>query len=255
VADVAKAKTRRLILFFSWLGLALAGGYFYGRKTSVNWNDEGTAFTYVLHASHRINTPAGLNLVMQMSNATYVFDGTHVRSAPNLSALSRLDLPKVSGEEYQRWLDTTVEAIAAAGAKVAAEETLGSRVAKTLDGISRREWIIISAASVGSFAGGYFLGHTFKEDFNAPKFRSALDDDKTWTKVWQYKQSLLDTKASLDKASANIGVARQGLPGNSQEKQKLDDLEKNIRKQYGVLYQFDPELRSYLLPTRAYSQP
>jgi hypothetical protein len=243
----AKKKTtkRKLILLVGWLALAFAGGYFYGRKTSIKWNDENTAFTYICHASRRIDTPAGTRLVMQMPKAIYVFDGQHVRSDPNWEEISKEKLPVVGGEEYQRWFDDLAEAVAAAGAKVVAEETLGSRVVDTLEGMSKREWIIVTAVSAGSFAGGYSLGHTFKEDFDAPKFRSALDDDKTWIKVWQYKQSLLEAKAKVDSASADLAVLKADPPVDAQEKKKLDDLEKNVNKQYQLLCRFEPQLRNY----------
>ena len=240
-----KATKKRLILLVGWLALAFAGGYFYGRKTSVQWNDENTAFTYICHASHSIRTPAGTMLIMQMPKAIYVFDGQHVRSNPNWEEISKEKLPVVGGEEYQRWLDDLAEAVAAAGAKVVAEETLGSRVVDTLEGMSKREWVVVTVVSAGSFAGGYFLGHTFKEDFDAPKFQSALDDDKTWIKVWQYKQSLLEAKANVDATAANIAVLKADPPVDAQERKKLDDEEKNVNKEYELLYRFEPQLRNY----------
>jgi hypothetical protein len=152
------SKKSKLILFLSWIALVFAGGYYYGRSTSVKWDDEETAYLYMCHASHWRNAPNARVLVMQMPDGAYVFDGQHVHNDPNWEAIVQKKFPVEGGEEYQHWLDTMVESIAVAGTTKVAVETYCSRVTKALEGLSRREWAILSVASAGAFAGGYTIG-------------------------------------------------------------------------------------------------
>jgi hypothetical protein len=62
------AKTKKLILLFGWLGLLFAGGYFYGRKASVVWNDD-QIFLYMCRASHWIHTATGKGLTPKFAAA------------------------------------------------------------------------------------------------------------------------------------------------------------------------------------------
>jgi hypothetical protein len=249
------SKKRKLILFISWVGAIFAGGYYYGRSTSIKWDDEGTAYLYMCHASHWSNSASGPILVMQMRDGTYAFDDQHVREDPNIEAIVREKYPVVGGEEYQHWLDTMVEGIAVAGTTKLAVETYGSRVTKMLEGLSKREWAILTGASAGSFAGGYVLGHRFTENFDAPKFRAALDDDKTWKRVWEFKQKLLQAKANLDTASKNLAALKQVQTGDSGKNAATEKLEEQNKKQYDLIYGFDPDLRNFVPVRQATKQP
>jgi hypothetical protein len=238
------SKKKRLLLFVSWVAVVFAGGYYYGRSTSIKWDDEETAYLYMGRSSHWIHTANGRELFLHMPDGIYTFDGQHAHHDLNVEAIVAQKYPVVGGEEYQHWTDSMVEDIAAAGATKIAVDTYGSRVTQALEGLSKREWVILTAASAGSFAVGYVLGHRFTEDFNAPKFHAALDDDKTWKRVWDLKQNLLQIKANLDTASKNLAVINEGEAGSSKENADAKKLAEQIKKQYKLVYDFDPDLRN-----------
>lgn len=249
------SKKKKLILFISWIGVIFVGGYYYGRSTSIKWDDEGTAYLYMCHASHWSKTANGRILVMGMRDGVYTFDGQHMHNDPDWEAIAKEKFPVVGGEEYQHWLDTMVEGIAVAGATKLAVETYGSRVTEMLEGLSKREWAILTVASAGSFAAGYGLGHQFTENFNAPKFRAALNDEKNWNKVWEFKQRMLQAKANLDTASKNLAVLKQVGADDPDEARKTAKLEEQTKKQYDLIYSFDPELRNFVPVEQASKQP
>jgi hypothetical protein len=249
------SRKKKLLLFVSWVGVVFAGGYYYGRSTSIKWDDEGTAYLYMCHTSHWSNSAKGRMLVMQMSDAAYSFDGQHAHTDPNWEAVAKEKFPIVGGEEYQHWLDTTVESIAAAGATKVAVETYGSRVTEALEGLSKREWAILTVASAGSFAGGYALGHKFTENFSAPKFHAAIEDDETWKKVWQFKENLLRAKAQLDETEKNLAVLKQVQTDDSKQRAETKKLEERVKKQSELIYGFDPDLRNYVPVNQANKQP
>lgn len=246
-------KKTMLVLFASWIGVVFAGGYYYGRSTSTKWNDEETAYLYMCHASHWDNPLNPHILFLHMPDGSYAFDGQHVVENPDWGETLSRHLPVVGREEYQNWLDTTVEGIAAAGATQLVAKTYGLSTSKTLERMSKNEWSILAIASAGSFAAGYVLGHRFTEDFHAPKFRAALEDDKTWNKVWTLRKNLLQAKATLDRRTAALAEIKENRIEDAHKRAMIVALEGETKKEYALIYSLDPDLRTStpLQPTQA----
>jgi hypothetical protein len=234
-------KTKKIqIVILALLCFAFAGGYYTGRATSTNWNTEQAAFLYMCRASHRAKN-SSLVLELALPDTIYRFDGVaDPQEMPIASAVAGESYPLVGADEYEHWLDGVV-GFAAAGATKPIWDTISDEAELSrLQRFLIRERVLVTALTIGSFTGGYFIGHKVRADFNAPEFRKALRSKRVWQKVWQYKGELSAAKRRLDIASENLTVA--GDHDLSADR-KIARERQNIQKDYESLYILDPDLK------------
>jgi hypothetical protein len=225
-----KSRRKLLIPFLAFLVLAFAGGYFAGRFSSTNWNSDGTAFTYMCRASHRLtNSPDGAVLELSLPDAVYRYDGKDVVEIPSGTNF-RSTYPVLGAEEYEDWMKGIIAFGAGAAAKPVWDVIADSTAGKVVQGFTAEERAIASILTLGSFGGGFLLGHQFKADFDAPKFRQSLRDKAVWKRVWLIKQQWLGMKANLDTATANLEAARNVKSPTDPPDKSLDEHEREIRK-------------------------
>jgi hypothetical protein len=243
-AHPAKTKKKLLIPLLAFLMLTFAGGYFSGRFSSTNWNSEKTAFMYMCRASHRLSTsPDGLPLELPLPDAVYRYDGRDVAIIPNATYVATAPYPVLGAEEYEDWLKVVVAFGAGAAAKPAWDAVTDSTTMRVVRGSTAEERALVSVLTLGSFGGGFLLGHRFTADFDAPKFRQSLGDKSEWKKVWLIKQQWLGAKADLDSATINLATIREVRSPNDPPDESLAEHEMELRKLYEKLYAADPELK------------
>jgi hypothetical protein len=236
-----KQKKTRLILVS--LGcLTLAAGYHTGRATSFKWNSKETAGLYACYASHRVkNAPDGAVLALALPDAEYRYDGKKVTKIPIASADGHERYPVVGAEEYETWLNAMVTFAAAAGARTAWGVLTDSSELKGFERVLVEERIPVAAVTTGAFGGGYFLGHTFQQNLDAPLFRAALLDKDLWNGVRIRKQQLAEAKANLDETRKNLKALQ--APYGAPDKQ-IAESEKRIDEEYATLLKMDPDLKN-----------
>jgi hypothetical protein len=151
--------------------------------------------------------------------------------------------PVVGGEEYEDWLKNVLLFGAGAATKPLWDALTDSTAGRVVQGLTAEEKLLASVFTVGSFGGGFFLGHRFTPDFDAPNFRHALRDKSVWKRVWLVKQQWRQAKADLDIAEANLATLRKVTSENDPPDKDIEEHEKNLRALYDHLYAIDPELR------------
>jgi hypothetical protein len=243
-AHPTKRGKKLLIPLLSFLMLAFAGGYFTGRFSSTNWNSEKTAFMYMCRASHRLSKSSdGALLELSLPDAVYRYDGKDVAIIPNGTYAGTAPFPTLGAEEYEDWLKVVVGFGAVAAVKPVWDAVTDSTTMRVVRGLTAEERAVASILTLGSFGGGFLVGHRFAADFDAPKFRQGLGDKSEWKKVWLVKQQWLGAKANLDTAMINLATVRKVRSPNDPPDKSLDEHETEIRKLYEQLYAADPELR------------
>lgn len=243
-ARPTKRKKRLLIPLLAFLMLAFASGYFTGRFSSTNWNSEKTAFMYMCRASHRLSTSSdGALLELSLPDAVYRYDGKDVTVIPNATYAATARFPVLGAEEYENWLKVVVAFGAGAAAKPVWDAVTDSTSVRVVRSLTAEERAVASILTLGSFGGGFLLGHRFTADFDAPKFRQSLGDKSEWKRVWLTKQQLRGAKADLDTAMINLATVREVRSPNDPPDKSLDERETELRKLYEKLYAADPELK------------
>jgi hypothetical protein len=237
-----KRKKKTALILLSLACLALGAGYYAGRGTSTNWNSEQTAFLYACRASHRLkNAPDGAVLELPLPDAEYRYDGKDLTEIPIASAVSQKRYPVIGADEYDAWLNSVLAFGAGAGAKTAWDVLTDSSEMKGFQRVLAEERVLLSVVTVGSFGGGYLLGHRSNPSFDGPLFRAALRDKNEWKRIQSYKDQLAQAKANLDETRKNL-KALQTAAGTPDR--KTLESEKRIDEQYAALLKMDPDLKN-----------
>jgi hypothetical protein len=63
--------------------------------------------------------------------------------------------------------------------------------------------------------------------------------------VWEFKQKLLQAKEYLHTTSDAIAILKETVNQNPKKSKITAKFEEHVRKQYELIYQFDPDLRTY----------
>lgn len=243
-AHARKSKKKSLLPFLAFLILTFAGGYYTGRFSSRNWNSE-TAFLYMCHFSQRLTDSSGRD-VLELStlpDAVYRYDGKDVAEIPNGMFVASESYPVVGAEEYENWLKNVFLFGAGAATKPVWDAVTDSTTVRAMRSLTAEERALASILTLGSFGGGFLLGHRFKPDFDASNFRNALRDKSVWKRVWLVKQQWRQEKAYLDIAAADLATLRKVRSENDPPDKNIEEQEKNLRESYDRLYAIDPELR------------
>ena len=215
-------------------------GYYCGRATSTDWDDEHTAFLYMCRASHRAHATDGTFLVLALPDMVYRYNGKSVETIPQAIAIARERYPTVGGEEYDQWLNGVVTFGDVASTKGIWDLVTDSREVKGLARLSTTTRAIIALATVGSFALGYGLGHRSKPNFDAPKFRRALLNPMVWQQVWTYKQNLQQAVAAINQRKAAIRSLEE--TGDGRKNQDVIAWNNRVQEELQRLDQQDPDL-------------
>lgn len=222
------------------LFLMFSLGYYCGRATSTDWDDEHTAFLYMCRASHRAHATDGTFLVLALPDMVYRYNGKSVETIPQAIAIARERYPTVGGEEYDQWLNGVVTFGDVASTKGIWDLVTDSREVKGLARLSTTTRAIIALATVGSFALGYGLGHRSKPNFDAPKFRRALLNPMVWQQVWTYKQNLQQAVAAINQRKAAIRSLEE--TGDGRKNQDVIAWNNRVQEELQRLDQQDPDL-------------
>jgi hypothetical protein len=204
-----RKKRKPIVAIAGFLFSFFVIGYFVGKATS--WTDKETAFWYLAGASHRVapNSSDGALLEAPAPHATYRFYRDGVISIPNDNFVAQR--PQTIAENYfDQWMKTIAVAGTGFAAKAIWDCMVDPPTWKSVLKIAERNKALLAVLSVGSFTGGFFLGHGFGPDFDDPEFRKALLDKNVWKDVWAYKLNLLEAESDLEIASANRAVLKYG---------------------------------------------
>jgi hypothetical protein len=237
-----KRKKKTALILVSLACLAVAAGYHTGRATSTNWNTEKTAFLYACRASHRVkNAPDGAVLVLVLPDAEIRYDRKEVTEVPIASVVAQERYPVVGAEEYEAWLNAVLTFGAGAGAKTAWDVITDASELKGFQRVLAEERVLLSVVTIGTFGGGYLLGHKSNPSFDGPLFRAALRDKNEWKRIQSHKDQLARIKTNLDETRKNLKVIQD--PAGAPDRQTVET-EKRIDEQYANLLKIDPDLKN-----------
>jgi hypothetical protein len=160
----------------------------WGRFTSVDYGKQGTALNFLaLYGKwHRVDAKHG-RLTLRAGHRVYGYQTGD--SQVSVSYASALDIASTPAPrvDYVNDLDK-LAAIAAgtvpsAGILMTLAKAASSAEGK-LVGRGRTLWfVIISAATLGSGALGYHLGHRVTPDYDSEVFTRTLQDVRIWTSI------------------------------------------------------------------------
>ena len=235
-------KKRTAPILLSVACLVIAAGYHTGRATSTNWNSKETAFLYACRASHRLkNAPDGAVLALRLPDAEIRWDRNDAKEIPLAAVVEREPYPVLGADEYEAWLNTMVAFGAGAGAKTAWDVITDASELKGFERVLAEERVLLSVVTIGSFGGGYFLGHRSQPSFDGPEFRDALRDKNVWKRIQSCKDQLARTKAYLDETRKNLKAVQD--PAAPADKEAVE-MEKPINQQYATVLKMDPDLKN-----------
>jgi hypothetical protein len=235
-------KKRTALILLSVACLVIAAGYHTGRATSTNWNSKETAFLYACRASYRPkNAPDGAVLALRLPDALIRWDGNDAKEIPLAAVVEREPYPVVGADEYDAWLNAVLAFGAGAGAKTAWDVITDASELKGFERVIAEERVLLSVVTIGSFGGGYLLGHRSESSFHGPIFRDALRDKNVWKRIQSCKDQHAEGKRNLDNARKDLKAIHG--PADAPDRQTIES-EKRISQLYADLLKLDPDLKN-----------
>jgi hypothetical protein len=178
-------------------------------------------------------------LELPLPDTDYRSYGDDVIPVPNANFVAQKRLPTIGEDKFEEWMKAVAAAGAGCASKTVWDSMADSPTWNAVRKISERNKTLLAVLSVGSFTGGFFLGHRFGADFDAPEFRKALLDKNVWKGVWANKLKLLKAKSNLDIASANLALLNSD---DNTYPARVVEMKQKIKDEYERLYVLDPEL-------------